>query len=253
MRTIKLILEYDGTNYVGWQLQPNGLSIQQVVEEALERLLGEQVRVYSSGRTDAGVHAKGMVAVFRTQRNLPLRAFTYGLNNLLPCDIKVQGSAEVDADFNPRADAKGKHYRYTIVNAPHRSPLSRLYAWQLKAPLDLDLMREAAVHFVGERDFCAFRASGCSARTTVRTIYSVEVVRSGEFIHIDVFGSGFLRNMVRIMAGTLAEIGQGKMPPDVVAALLTGQARVNAGMTAPPQGLCLMEVFYGSEFFLDNI
>ena len=244
MRTIKLIIEFDGTNYVGWQLQPNGVSIQQVVEEALAKLLGEPARVHSSGRTDAGVHALGMVAMFRTEKTIPVRAFSYGLNNLLPADIVIREAEEAAPDFNPRVDAKGKHYRYTIHSAPHRSPLSRHYTWLLRCPLDLGAMRRAAPCFVGEKDFAAFCASGCSARTTIRTIYSVDIVQQEEFIHIDVKGSGFLRNMVRIMAGTLVEVGMGKFQPDAVPQLFHGLRRVDAGMTAPPQGLCLMEVFY---------
>lgn len=244
MRIIRLTIEFDGTNYVGWQLQPNGISIQQVVEEALAKLLGEQVRVYSSGRTDAGVHARGMVAAFRTERNLPLRAFSYGLNVLLPPDIVVHEAAEAAPDFNPRSDAKGKHYRYTIHMVRHRSPLSRHFAWQLRSDLDLDAMREVAGCFVGERDYAAFCASGSSVRTTVRTVFSVDIDQQGEFIHIDVKGSGFLRNMVRIMTGTLVEVGQGKIRPEAVHQLFLGQTRMDAGMTAPAQGLCLMEVYY---------
>lgn len=244
MRTIRLTIEFDGTNYVGWQLQPNGLSIQQVVEDALGRLLGEQVRVYSSGRTDAGVHAKGMVAAFRTERDLPLRAFSHGLNVLLPSDIAIVEAAEAAPDFNPRSDAKGKHYRYTIHNVSYRSPLSRHCAWQLRTGLDLELMQNAAAFFIGERDYAAFCASGSSARSTVRTVFSVEVERQGDFIYIDVKGSGFLRNMVRIIAGTLVEVGQGKIRPEAVPLLFLGQTRMDAGMTAPAQGLCLMEVYY---------
>ena len=244
MRTIRLTIEFDGTNYVGWQLQPNGLSIQQVVEDALAKLLGEPVRVYSSGRTDAGVHAKGMVAAFRTGRNLPLRAFSFGLNVLLPPDIAVHEAVEGAADFNPRNDAKGKHYRYTIHNVPHRSPLSRHYAWQLRSDLDLGAMRQAAGCFVGERDYAAFCASGSSARTTVRNVFSVEIEQQGEYIYIDVKGEGFLRNMVRIIAGTLVEVGQGKISAEAVPQLFLGQSRMDAGMTAPAQGLCLMEVYY---------
>ncbi|HYS43281.1 MAG TPA: tRNA pseudouridine synthase A, partial [Geobacteraceae bacterium] len=144
MRTIKLIIEYDGTNYAGWQVQPNGLAIQQVMEEALARILGAPTRLYSSGRTDAGVHARGMVAAFRTDREMPLRAFSDGLNVLLPPDIAVKDAVEMSPEFNPRYDARGKHYRYTIYNGKRRSPLSRLYAWHLRGRLDIAVMREAA-------------------------------------------------------------------------------------------------------------
>ncbi|MCM2356761.1 MAG: tRNA pseudouridine(38-40) synthase TruA [Geobacteraceae bacterium] len=244
MRNIKLIIEYDGTSYAGWQIQPNGLTIQQVIEEALVRVLGASVRLHSSGRTDAGVHARGMVAAFRTDREIPLRAFSDGLNALLPPDIAVRDACEARSDFQPRFDAKGKHYRYTIHNGTRRSPLSRLYAWQLRGKLDIGAMREAARHFVGEHDFAAFRTTGCAARTTVRRIDAVELDRDGDLIQIEVKGSGFLRNMVRIMVGTLVEVGQGKRPADAIAVILAGANGVPAGATAPPHGLCLMEVYY---------
>jgi tRNA pseudouridine38-40 synthase len=244
MRNIKLIIEYDGTYYSGWQVQPNGLAIQQVMEEALAKILGTPVRLHSSGRTDAGVHARGMVAAFRTDREIPLRAFSDGFNALLPPDIAVKDAVEMTSEFNPRYDARGKHYRYSIYNGKRRSPLSRLYAWHLRGRLDIAVMREAAAHFVGEHDFAAFRTTGCAARTTVRRIDAVDVSEQGEFVQIDVIGSGFLRNMVRIMAGTLVGVGQGKLAPDVVAALLVGKGGVSAGATAPSHGLCLMEVYY---------
>ena len=245
MPSIKLTIEYDGTNYCGWQLQPNGVTIQEVLEEGLLKLLGEPVRLRASGRTDAGVHAKGMVAVFSTARSLPLPAYTHGLNNLIPPDIAIQAAVEVPPDFNPRADAVGKFYRYTILNAPARSPLNRTTSWLIKESLDLAAMREAARLFLGEHDFRAFQAANCAAKTTVRTITGLEIVDSQDgFIHIDVRGTGFLRNMVRIMVGTLVAVGRGKLGPDVVARLLSAGDRSMAGATAPPQGLCLMEVYY---------
>jgi tRNA pseudouridine38-40 synthase len=244
MRNIKLTIEYDGTNYAGWQIQPNGLAIQQVMEEALATILGEPVRLRSSGRTDAGVHARGMVAAFRTDRGIPLSAFSDGLNSILPPDIAVRDAEEASPQFNPRADASGKHYRYTILNGLRRSPLSRLNAWHLRGNLDLEAMREAARHMVGEKDFSAFRTTGCAARTTVRTVHSIEINRDGEFVLIDVKGSGFLRNMVRIMVGTLVEVGLGKISPDVLPAHFVGMNNGTAGMTAPARGLCLVEVYY---------
>ena len=244
MRTIKLILEYDGTNYAGWQVQPNGLSIQQVVEEALATLLKVPVRVHSSGRTDAGVHARGMVAAFATDRGLPLRAFSDGLNALLPPDIAVKDAQEAPDNFNPRFDAIGKRYRYTIHRGGRRSPLCRHYAWHVRGALDLAAMVEAARHLVGERDFASFRTTGCAARTTVRRIDAVGVVEEGSLIHVDVTGSGFLRNMVRIMVGTLVEVGQGRRSAGDVALLFKQPGERFAGPTAPPQGLCLMEVYY---------
>jgi len=247
MRNIKLIIEYDGTAYSGWQVQPNGTTIQEVMEQALCRMLGAPARLRSSGRTDAGVHARGMVACFNTERGLPLRAFREGLNTLLPSDIAVRDACEVPLPFNPRADARAKHYRYTILLDGLRSPLARHTAWRLAGPLDLDAMRAACALFIGEHDFAAFRASNCAAKTTVRRIYALDLVPDGAFIHLDVNGSGFLKNMVRIIAGTLAEVGQGRRAPQDVAKLLREGDRQVSGITAPPHGLCLMQVFYPPE------
>jgi len=247
MRNIKLIIEYDGTAYSGWQVQPNGITIQEVMEGALARMLGEPAKLRSSGRTDAGVHARGMVACFNTERGLPLRAFREGLNTLLPNDIAVRAACEAPLPFNPRADALAKHYRYTVLLDNLRSPLARHTAWRLTGALDLDAMREACALFVGEHDFAAFRASNCAAKTTVRNINSLELVQDDRLIHLDVNGSGFLKNMVRVIAGTLVEVGQGRRAPQDVAKLLLEGDRQRSGMTAPPHGLCLMQVFYPAQ------
>jgi tRNA pseudouridine38-40 synthase len=244
MKAVKLVIEYDGTAYCGWQLQPNGITIQQVIEEGLEKMLGQAVRLHSSGRTDAGVHALGMVAAFKTVKELPLQAYTDGLNCLLPPDIAIREATEVPLSFNPRADAIGKHYRYTIYNAKRRSPLMRLTSWHLKGALDVEQMRQAATHFVGEHDFAAFRASNCVAKTTVRRIFQLSIAKEGNSVIIDVHGSGFLKNMVRVIAGTLVAVGQGKLDAETIPDLLKGGDRAASGITAPPQGLCLMEVFY---------
>jgi len=244
MKTIRLTIEYDGTAYVGWQIQTNGTAVQQVLEEALARVLGGAARLTSSGRTDAGVHARGMVAHFRTERELPMSAYREGLNCLLPADIAVRAAAEAPADFHARFDARGKWYRYTLHTAPVRSPLAARRAWHVPRPLDEGRMRQAAALMVGTHDFAAFRTSGCDAVTTVREMRSVELVCEGELLHIDVRGSGFLRNMVRIMVGTLVEIGWGKLTLENLAALLRGDPGLRPGRTAPPQGLCLMEVRY---------
>ena len=244
-RAIKLIIEYDGTNYCGWQIQPNGITIQEVLEAALAKLLNDTVRLHSSGRTDAGVHAKGMVAVFNTVRPLPLQAFIHGLNALIPPDIAIRSAEVVPPEFNPRADAVGKLYRYTILNAPTRAPLHRQYSWYLREGLDLEAMREAAAVFVGKHDFSAFRAANCAAKSSERTITALDINTDPEgLIVIDVRGTGFLRNMVRIMVGTLVAVGRGKLEPGAVNRLLVSGDRTQAGATAPPQGLCLMEVYY---------
>ncbi|NVN98898.1 MAG: tRNA pseudouridine(38-40) synthase TruA [Geobacteraceae bacterium] len=243
MPQIKLTIEYDGTNYVGWQFQPNGISIQEVMEGAIAKVLREPVTLRSSGRTDAGVHARGMVACFVTKKVLPMSAYVDGVNCYLPADIAVVHAEPVSDSFNPRFDTKGKHYRYTVLCDPGRSPLSRLYVLQYKERLDVERMRLAAGLFVGEHDFASFRTSGCAAKTTVRRIDSVTVSCEGDFLHIDVKGSGFMRNMVRIMAGTLVEIGRGKMSGQDIIRCLREPGSL-AGPTAPPHGLCLIQVYY---------
>lgn len=249
MRNILLTIEYDGTGYAGWQVQPNGVSIQQVLEEALEKLLKEKVRLHSSGRTDAGVHAVGMPACFATTKDIPLKAFTAGLNGILPPDIAIRDAREVPLEFHPRREATSKQYRYALHLAQTRSPLSRKYSWHLRGPLNIEVMLESAAYFVGEHDFAAFRGAGCSAKTTQRTVHSVEIKEQGEFLLIDVVGVGFLRNMVRIMVGTLVEIGLGRRAPDSVRNLLMTPDRTLAGVTAPPHGLSLVQVFFGKEYF----
>ncbi|MBI2355194.1 MAG: tRNA pseudouridine(38-40) synthase TruA [Deltaproteobacteria bacterium] len=250
MRTIRLTIEYDGTNYAGWQIQPNGLAVQQVIEEALQRLLGEGVRLRSSGRTDAGVHARGMVAAFRTTTRLPLRAYVEGTNRFLPPDIAILDADEVPSGFRPIGDALAKHYRYTILTTPVRSPLHRFQAWHVREALDLDAMRAAAGRLVGRHDYAAFRASNCAARTTVRRIDAVSVSQSAERVIIDVVGEGFLKNMVRVMAGTLVDIGRGRFSPEHASWLLSNPDRKKAGVTAPACGLCLMRVYYEGSYEL---
>ena len=248
MPTVLLTVAYDGTNYSGWQVQPNGLAVQQVVEEALEQLLKERVQVRSSGRTDAGVHARAMAASFSTGRELPLRAYVEGVNRFLPSDVAIQSARIVPEGFKPITMAHAKHYRYTIINSSVRSPLDRLYSWQVREPLDLAAMNEAAGRFVGCHDFAAFRASNCVAKTTVRRIDSVQITRDDAHITIDVTGGGFLKNMVRVMVGTLVDIGKGRFTPSDIDRLLQGGDRKEAGSTAPACGLCLIEVVYPEEF-----
>ncbi|GAC1465057.1 MAG: tRNA pseudouridine(38-40) synthase TruA [Desulfuromonadaceae bacterium] len=248
MPTVLLTIAYDGTNYSGWQVQPNGLAVQQVVEEALEQLLKERVQVRSSGRTDAGVHAHAMAASFSTSRNLPLRAFVVGANRFLPADVAIQNARIVPEGFKPISMAHAKRYRYTIINSSVRSPIDRLYSWQVREPLDLAAMEDAARSFVGSHDFAAFRASNCVAKTTVRRIDSVQITRQGTRITIDVTGGGFLKNMVRVMVGTLIDIGRGRFTPSDIDMLLQRGDRKEAGSTAPACGLCLIEVVYPEEF-----
>lgn len=244
MPTIFVTISYDGTSYCGWQIQPNGLSVQQVVEDALELLLKERVHVRSSGRTDSGVHAVAMAAAFTTSKNLPLRAFVEGANRFLPPDVAIQGAALVSDAFKPITMATAKHYRYTILNTPVRKPLERYYSWQVTDTLNVQAMIEGAEKFVGTHDFAAFRASNCVAKTTIRRIDSVTVTSEDRRIVVDVIGGGFLKNMVRVMVGTLVDIGRGRFVPADIERLLLDGDRKKAGCTAPAGGLCLIQVFY---------
>lgn len=244
MRTILLQIEYDGTAYAGWQSQPNGVTVQEVVESALARLLGTNVRIHASGRTDAGVHARGMMAHFQTATDLPLKAFREGVNRFLPQDVAIRSVEERSQGFHARYSAKGKWYRYTIYNGDVRAPLCSRSAWNLRGDIDVQRLREAAAYFVGEHDFRAFRSSSCMAKTTVREIYSVEILAQDRFIYIDVRGSGFLKNMVRMIVGTLVETGQGRRPLEDIEKLLAAVPGLRAGATAPAKGLCLEEVWY---------
>lgn len=245
-KQVRLVIEYDGTRYAGWQVQPNGTAIQQVVEEGLFALLGHPVRLVSSGRTDAGVHALGMVACFKTSRELPERAFRDGLNRYLPEDIVIRQASVVPLTFHPRFDSRGKWYRYTLHLSPVRAAINRHTCWTIKKPLDLQAMKQGASFLVGRHDFASFRASNCGAKTTTREIFSIDIVPDGPLLHIDVKGGGFLKFMVRIIVGTLVEIGLGARPHEDIPQLLIQGSRERAGKTAPPCGLCLMEVWYGN-------
>jgi tRNA pseudouridine38-40 synthase len=246
MPVVKLTLEYDGTRYVGWQVQPNGPSIQAEVERAVARLHGAPRRIVGAGRTDAGVHALGQVASFREDAPLPLRAYVQGMNGLLPGDIAVRAASLEADEFDARRCARGKRYRYRILNAPTRAPLSRLQAWQLFRPLDLASMRAAASLLLGVHDFAAFQAAGCDAPHAVREVRRLEVLSpGGGEIALVIEATAFVRHMVRNIAGTLVEVGLGRRIPDSVAEILASRDRTRGGVTAPPQGLVLEEVFYG--------
>lgn len=245
MPRIKLTLEYDGTAYVGWQVQPNGPSIQGTLEAALESLLGTPTQVEVAGRTDSGVHAFGQVCAFNTDRALPMKAYWRGLNGVLPDDIAVVEAAEVPDAFDPRRWAAGKRYRYLISNRPRRSPLLRRTHWEIFAPLDVEAMAEGARHLLGRHDFSAFRAADCQAKHPIREIREALVKREGETIRIELEGTAFLKHMVRNITGTLVEVGKGKKSPEWVGELLASKDRSKAGSTAPAQGLALVEVRYG--------
>lgn len=244
MSRIKLTVEYEGTAYAGWQIQSNGLGVQEVVEAGLQQLLGEAVRLHSASRTDAGVHARGMVAHFDTARKLPLSAYREGLNRFLPADVSIHQAEQVAEDFHSRFSNSGKWYRYSICLTPVRSPLHARTSWHFKKPIDVSLMREAANFFIGCHDYSAFRASGCTAKTTVKEITSVDLIEQDPLLLVDVRGSGFLRNMVRIMVGTMLEVGLGLRSPEDMQMLLQNGDRLSAGRTAPAHGLCLMQIGY---------
>jgi len=244
VRHIRLVVEYDGTTLCGWQRQTNGPTVQQHLEEALARLLTHEVSVVGASRTDAGVHARGQVASFRTERPIPLHGIRRGLNSLLPPEIAVRVADEVADDFHPRFSATGKHYRYTLLARPDRSPRWRERAWHVAEPLALARMQAGTEPLLGEHDFAAFRAAGCTARTTRRRIDDVTIEPEGELVRVDVRGNAFLRNMVRIVVGTLVEVGIGRREPAQVAEILASLDRTRAGITAPAHGLELMEVRY---------
>jgi tRNA pseudouridine38-40 synthase len=244
-RHIRLVLEYDGAGLCGWQRQANGPSVQQHVEDALARILGHPAPVAGASRTDAGVHARGQVASFRTSRPIPLHGIRRGLNSLLPPAIAVVDAAEVADDFHPRFSAVGKHYRYALLIRPDRSPRWRGRAWHRPHRLDPGRLADAPRSLLGEHDFAAFRAAGCTARTTRRRIDAIDVVDLDDgVIAVDVRGNAFLRNMVRIVIGTLVEVAEGRRQALEVREILESRDRTRAGQTAPAHGLELMQVFY---------
>ena len=254
MRNIRLTLEYDGTAYHGWQSQTNATTVQDTVTAAVNSLTGEHCSLTGSSRTDTGVHALGFVCNFLTASSIPADKFSFALNTLLPDDIVVKKSEEVSADFHSRFDASGKTYRYLICNSVFPSALLRHRAYHVYYPLEIDAMNRAAQHLTGTHDFYAFSASGGSVKTTVRTITKTEVRtagrvlgQAGRLIEFTITGNGFLYNMVRIIAGTLIEVGFGKLKAEDVPAILESLDRRKAGRTAPAHGLYLVEVYYGGE------
>lgn len=241
---VKILLEYDGTNYHGWQRQKNARSIQEVLEEAISAITGEKIRVNGAGRTDAGVHAAGQVANFKTNTRIPVEKLPYAINSRLPDDIVVKEARMVPEEFHARLSAKAKVYSYTIYNAPFPSPLLRNYTYFFPLPLDMGAMKEAASQFVGLHDFSAFRASGSPVKSSVRQINRLEINRCQDLIKIEIEANGFLYNMVRIIAGTLLDAGLHKINPGEVASIIRSGDRDRAGKTLPPQGLCLLKVVY---------
>lgn len=242
MRRIKLIVSYDGTDYCGWQVQPGKRTIEGELNKALCSLLREEIAVIGASRTDSGVHGLGNIAVFDTESRIPGEKFSYALNQRLPEDIVVQQSCEVAPDYHPRKCSSTKTYEYRIWNDPFPNPLNRRYTTFVYMPLVAERMAEAAQYLVGEHDFTSFCSVATQVESKVRTIYSLDVIREGKLITLRVKGSGFLYNMVRIIAGTLIKVGQGAMEPEQVREILEAMDRRKAGPTAPPEGLTLVEI-----------
>ncbi|MGV8906330.1 MAG: tRNA pseudouridine(38-40) synthase TruA [Acetobacterium sp.] len=244
MKNIQLIISYRGTHYCGWQIQPNGITIQEVITGAIYELTGEKVNLIGSGRTDARVHALAQCANFLTASTIPPEQFFRAINTKLPVDIRILSSKECDLNFHSRYNAKGKCYLYKIYEAAVGCPFKSDLAFHVNQPLDWIAMEEAAKYFIGEHDFKAFMASGSSVKTTVRRIESISFEKKDELREISFKGTGFLYNMVRIMAGTLYEVGSHKLESRSISAIIQGIDRSKAGITAPAQGLYLKEVFY---------
>ncbi|MCI8372839.1 MAG: tRNA pseudouridine(38-40) synthase TruA [Lachnospiraceae bacterium] len=248
MRNIKGILAYDGGAYNGWQRQGNTRNtIQEKVEQMFCKLLEEQIEIHGAGRTDAGVHAKGQVFHFHTESSMPVSDMCQKANAYLPRDMAVLELQEVNERFHSRLNARWKWYRYIIDNGAVRDVFSRKYAYQILEELNLEKIQKAAQNLCGTHDYRSFCSLKRMKKSTVRTVYTIEAVREDGKIYLDFYGDGFLYNMVRILAGTLIETGLGKREPEEMAAVLEGKKRELAGFTAPAQGLCLMEVGYGTE------
>ena len=247
LRRFFLIVEYDGTDYCGWQRQINGPSVHQTLEEALWRLTGEEIAVTGSSRTDAGVHAMGLCAHFDSATRIPPEKIAFALNTVLPPDIRIRESGSAPEGFHARYGACGKVYRYRFFNSRHDCAIGRQYAAHVPLALHVDLMNQEVQALIGTHDFEAFAASGSVVKSTVRTIYRVQVTRCGDEVTLLVLGDGFLYNMVRIIAGTLMEVGTLKREPGAIARAIETRDRLALGQTAPAKGLTLMRVLYGGD------
>ena len=244
MRRILIVVAYDGTNYCGWQIQKNGETVEGVLSREIGRFLGEDTSLIGASRTDAGVHALGNVAVFDTESRIPADKFAFALNKSLPSDIRIQASMEVPSDFHPRHTSCIKTYEYRILNRNIEDPGKRLNSYFYRGRLDADLMRRAYPYLIGEHDFRSFCSTHTSAETTVRTVYSISLLKEGDILRLRITGNGFLYNMVRIIAGTLIQAGAGMIKPEDMVSILRARDRSAAGPTAPARGLTLV----GMEF-----
>ena len=246
MRNVKLLIEYDGTNYKGWQIQKNANTIQEELMKAIYKITGENVDINGSARTDAGVHAKGQVANFMTSSQIAEHRFADAINSALPEDIVIKSSCEVPKNFHSRFCAKGKRYSYTIHNSMYPKAIGRNYAYHTRYgdKLDINKMMEASHYFIGTHDFAGFMSAGSNVKDTVRTIYSINIHHDKDMIIIDYHGNGFLYNMVRIITGTLIYCGLSKIEMIHMGEIINSKDRKRAGATVPAKGLCLEEVFY---------
>ncbi len=244
LRNIKLIIEYDGTNYAGWQRQNNAVAIQQKVEEAIKCVTGSFSEVIGSSRTDSGVHARGFVCNFYTESKIPSLSFKRALNNFLPEDIVIINSEDVENEFHSRYHSTGKKYVYTIVTGTERSAIGRNYVYYFYRKLDIQKMQDGARYFLGTHDFSAFKKTGSSVKTSVRTIKDLQIKQKEKTIEFSIVGDGFLYNMVRIIVGTLLEVGVGRFTPEYIVQIIDSKDRSKAGKPVPARGLCLEEVYY---------
>ena len=244
MRNIKLVIEYDGTNYAGWQRQNDVPTIQGKVENAISKITSEVVQIIGCSRTDAGVHAKGYIANFYTSSRIQEKKFKAAINSRLPKDIIILDSSEVEEAFHSRYNSKGKTYSYTILNSVDSIAIGKDYVYHYKYPLNVDKMQKGAKYLLGKHDFSTFKSMGSSVKTSVRTVTELNVIKDGNLIRIYASADGFLYNMVRIMVGTLIDVGSGKTNPETVSEILMAKDRSRARVCAPPQGLCLEKVYY---------
>ncbi|MEG0133678.1 tRNA pseudouridine(38-40) synthase TruA [Clostridium sp.] len=244
MRNIKLLIEYDGTNYFGWQKQKIGTTLQGTIENAIRKATGEEIELIGSSRTDSGVHARGYVANFKTNSTIPENRFRDAINTRLPDDIVIIKSSEEIEDFHSRYNSKGKTYTYTILNSEIPRAIGKNYVYHVRGRFDIQKMQETCKYFIGKHDFKAFKSDGSSVKTTIRTISDLHIEIDGEYIKFFVTGDGFLYNMVRIIVGTILQVGRGSKSPLDVKEIIDNQDRKGAGMCVPALGLVLEEVFY---------
>ena len=244
MRNVKVVVEYDGTDFFGFQYQPNVATIQGELEKTLAKVVKEKVIVYGSGRTDSGVHALGQVISFRTQGTIPVDRLCLAMNSLLPTSISAVEAEEVDDDFHARYSARSRRYRYDILNRRHRSALESRFTWYLQKELDLSSMKQGAAHLIGVHDFSSYASGDRDDKSSVREMQNISIERKDDLIRIEVTANAFLRSMVRVIVGTLVEVGLGKRRSSEMLDILDARDRGRAGKTAPACGLCLAEVEY---------